>query len=178
MSGGNGYDTVKGGSGTNIIAFDRTRDKAEKGGKSVVRQKLDASSSALILGSTWISPLTEAVAADTKAAGRSFNPEGMAAPSFGKAHKPAKGVSTTPAVIKAVAAAPSYAYPSVFDFITDESALSPSLFAATIFGISSQIVIKVTDEDEEDDADVFFLDDLTNSLYQAIGTDEDIAFYD
>ena len=59
LSGGNGYDTVNGGIGTNIIAFDRLRDKAQVGGgKDVVRQVLDASSSSLVLGRTWVSPLT------------------------------------------------------------------------------------------------------------------------
>ena len=181
ISGGNGYDIVDGGTGTNIFAFDRKRDKVgnDNLGKSIVRQRLDAASSALVLGSTWISPLTAAVAANAQTASASFVPNSMMAPRLGSLPKPASGVSTTAASINPLSTLPIYANPAVVNFLsTDRELVHPTI--ATIFGLSSQIVIRVANEEEEEDDedDVMFFDDLTNALYPRRRRDDDIVFYD
>jgi hypothetical protein len=110
LSGGNGYDIVNGGgTGTNIYAFDRKRDKVEAGGdRDVVRQTLDAGSASLVLGRDWVSPLMEQLGADARAAEASLVPTGLNVVRSGKAAKLPKGVSATPKVIQPVAEVPVY----------------------------------------------------------------------
>jgi len=106
LSGGNGFDTVNGGTGTNTYAFDRTRDKVEAGGgQDIVRQTLDASSSSLVLGQSWISPLMAQLGGNARTAAGTLDPTGLNAVRPGTAPAPAAGVSTTPKVINAVARA-------------------------------------------------------------------------
>lgn len=126
LSGGNGFDTVNGGIGTNTYAFDRKRDKVEAGGgKDIVRQTLDASSSSLLLGQTWISPLMTQLGGDAGTAVQSLDPTGLNAVKVGTARKPASGVSTTPKVINAVGTAPVYRPTADLAFVDgfDESTL-------------------------------------------------------
>ncbi|NGP18576.1 hypothetical protein G5575_13775 [Devosia chinhatensis] len=185
LSGGNGYDTFDGGAGTNLFAFDRTRDKIVGAGKSIVRQSLDAGSSALVLGSTWISPLTTRVATNAQLVASKFNPLGMNAASIGTTPKLASGASATPYVLKQVAIAPEYLKPAAPAFVVAAPATSfvpttTSAFVPTIFGINSDIVVRVSDEDDDEgsDDDVMFLDELTSQLYARLKRDDDIAFYD
>jgi hypothetical protein len=72
ISGGNGFDRVNGGRGNNVVAFDRTRDVAEKGGgKDSVKQTVDASANSTILGRNWTMPQVQGLAADINRANAS-----------------------------------------------------------------------------------------------------------
>jgi Ca2+-binding RTX toxin-like protein len=106
LSGGNGFDIVNGGTGTNIYAFDRTRDTVQAGGGTdVVRQSLDAGSSSLVLGSSWVSPLMTRLGANARTAAATLDPTGLASVRVGTAPALAAGISATPKVINTVAQA-------------------------------------------------------------------------
>ena len=106
LSGGNGFDIVNGGIGTNIYAFDRTRDTVQAGGGTdVVRQSLDAGSSSLVLGSSWVSPLMTRLGADARTAAAMLDPTGLNSIRIGTASTLATGISATPKVINTVAQA-------------------------------------------------------------------------
>ncbi|MEP6565327.1 MAG: hypothetical protein ABJB10_09315, partial [Mesorhizobium sp.] len=118
LAGGNGFDTVNGGIGTNIYAFDRTRDKVEAGGgKDVVRQSLDASSSSLVLGSSWISPLMTQLGGNARTAAALLDPTGLIAVRIGTAPALATGVSASPKTINVVAQAPVFRTVADLNFI-------------------------------------------------------------
>jgi hypothetical protein len=205
LSGGAGYDTVNGGTGTNIHGFDRLRDKAVAGGgQDIVRQTLDASSSSLVLGRSWISPLTMGIGSHVNNAVGTLNPVQANVVRVGAAAAPAAGVSTTTRNISPITQ-PAVWKPSVdvqFKKAVDASAIthsesqpvaptgltplralafdtrSPNDIISSIR--SGNIVLRVGAQNNvvpRLDLDVLLFDDKSNSFVAGGGTDHDIAFY-
>lgn len=206
LSGGAGYDTVNGGVGTNILGFDRRRDKAVAGGgRDIVRQTLDASSSSLVLGRSWISPLTAGIGAHVANAVGSLNPAGMNVVRVGGAAAPGAGMSTTSRNVGFVTKAqvwdsqvdrrfaasvgsellahqdnPNLSVPAELSPL-QALAFSPLSPNDIIAGIrSGSIVVRVGEEEEVApylDLDVLLFDENTDSFVAGRGSDDDIAFY-
>jgi hypothetical protein len=205
LSGGAGYDTVNGGTGTNIHGFDRLRDKAVAGGgQDIVRQTLDASSSSLVLGRSWISPLTMGIGSHVNNAVGTLNPVQTNVVRVGAASAPAAGVSTTTKNISPITQ-PAIWRPSVdvqFKKAADASALthsesqpvaptgltplralafdtrSPSDIITSIR--SGNIILRVGAQNNVAprlDLDVLLFDHKTNRFVAGRGADDDIAFY-